>query len=477
MDNDVLALEPPATTTAIIHRKMPTWRLVLWLAWPVLVQQLLVLIVTLSDRYLAGKTEHVAYQAAQTTCFYLSWVITSFTILVSVGSTALVARFVGAGDHAGALRATHQSILLAVFFGVVGTIVGLLGVDGLVRLLQLNGEAGQYAADYLRPLFMVIAFQVIEAAGLACLVGAGDTRMNLWVLGGVAVVNLPFAWTLSFGLGPIPAQGFVGIARGTAISTVLGGCVVLVALWRGRAALKLRWRLFRPDFDLMWRLLRISVPAGVDSLSLAAGQLWFLSIVNRLPYEQSSAHGIALGWEALGFLSGAAFGTAAMTLVGQNLGAGRPDRAARSGWTAFGLGCGVMSFMGLVFYTLAPYMIALFCPGEEQRPVIDVGVRVLRLVAFAMPALASAIIFTNALRGAGDTRMPVLFTCIGFLVVRIPLAHFLALEQVDLGAFGVWNGWNMGLYGAWLAMFADVSLRGLLFLARFASGRWKWVQV
>src|SRR5262249_14372394 len=152
----------------------------------------------------------------------------------------------------------------------------------------------------------------------------------------------------------------------------------------------------------------------------------------RLPYEHSSAHGIALGWEALGFLSGAAFGTAAMTLVGQNLGAGRPDRAARSGWTAFGLGCGVMSFMGLVFYTPAPHMIALFCPGEEQQPVIDVGVRVLRLVAFAMPALASAIIFTNALRGAGDTRMPVVFTCIGFLVVRIPLAHFLALEQVDI---------------------------------------------
>jgi Na+-driven multidrug efflux pump len=250
-----------------------------------------------------------------------------------------------------------------------------------------------------------------------------------------------------------------------------------MALWRGRAVLKLRWRLFRPDFGLMYRLLRISVPAGVDSLSTAAAQLWFLSIVNRLSYEEISAHGIALGWEALGFLSGAAFGTAAMTLVGQNLGAGRPDGAARSGWTAFGLGCGMMSFMGLVFYTLAPFMFALFCPGDEQRPVIAMGVPVLRLIAFAMPFLASAIIFTNALRGAGDTRMPVVFTFIGFLVVRIPLAHFLALEQIDLGPFGVWTGLNMGLYGAWLAMLADISVRGSLFLARFASGRWKWVQV
>src|SRR5262249_21285896 len=140
----------------------------------------------------------------------------------------------------------------------------------------------------------------------------------------------------------------------------------------------------------------ISVPAGIDSLANAASQLWFLSIINRLSVVEKGAHGIALGWEALGYLSGAAFGTAAMTLVGQGLGAGRPDRAARSGWTAFGLGCGVMTLMGVIFYTLAPWMFALFCPGEEQRPVIAAGVPVLRLVAFAMPALASAIIFTYA---------------------------------------------------------------------------------
>jgi len=477
MDNDVSTLEPPATTIAVIHRKLPTWRLVLWLAWPVLVQQLLVLIVTLSDRYLAGKTEHVAYQAAQTTAFYLSWVITSFTILVSVGSTALVARFVGAGDHAGAVRATHQSILLAVGLGVAGTLAGVFGGDGLIWLLQLRGEAAEFAAAYLRPVFAVLVFQVIEAAGLACLVGAGDTRTNLWVMGGVAVINLPLAWSFSFGLGPIPAQGFVGISRGTALSTFAGGLAVLVLLVRGRAGLRLRGAMLRPDWSLMRRLLRISVPAGIDSLSIAAAQLWFLSIVNRLPYAESSAHGVALGWEALGFLSGAAFGTAAMTLVGQNLGAGRPEQAARSAWTAFGIGCGLMSTMGLIFFALAPWMFAVFCPGEEQQPVIQAGVPVLRLVAFAMPALASTIIFTNALRGAGDTRVPVLFTCLGFLVVRIPLAYFLAFDQVDLGPLGTWRGFGMGLYGAWLAMFADVMVRGSLFLLRFASGRWKWVQV
>src|SRR5207247_2593818 len=161
--------------------------------------------------------------------------------------------------------------------------------------------------------------------------------------------------------------------------------------------LKLQWRLFRPRLDLLRRLLRVSVPAALDSFSLVAGQFWFLGIINQLGEIASSAHGIALVWEALGYLSGAAFGIAAMTLVGQNLGAGRPDQAARAGWRAFGLAAIVMSFMGAIFYTFAPEMFQLFCPKQEQQPIIDAGIPVLKLVAFTMPCLAATIVFTNHL--------------------------------------------------------------------------------
>jgi Na+-driven multidrug efflux pump len=90
-----------------------------------------------------------------------------------------------------------------------------------------------------------------------------------------------------------------------------------------------------------------------------------------------------------------------------------------------------------------------------------------------MPILASTIVFTYALRGAGDTRVPVLFTWIGFFVVRIPLAYFLVLPALHLGPLGSWPGMGLGLYGAWLAMFADLVVRGLFFLARFARGAWQ----
>jgi putative MATE family efflux protein len=462
---------------------LPSWRLVLMLALPVLAQQGLYFAVSLSDVYLAGHLpvppEHrEAVLAARTTAHYVTWFITCYNVLVTVGSTALVARFVGAGDHRLAMAVTHQSLLLAGVMAAVATAFAFAGgLHLLVDSLQLRGLAASYAVAYLRPIFLLLIFQIVEAAGIACLVGAGDTRTGLWVMMGVAIVNIPLAWGLGWGLGPLPQLGFVGIAVGTALSHTLGGCFVLWRLARGRYGLRLHLALFRPRFDLLARLLRVSVPAGFDSLSVVAGQFWFLNIVNGLGTQAGAAHGIALVWEAMGYLSGAAFGTAATTLVGQNLGAGRPGQAARAGWMAYALGTVVMSLMGLTFYVLAPQMFRVFCSEASDEPIVDLGVPVLRLVAYAMPALASTIVFTYALRGAGDTRVPVLFTWTGFFLVRIPLAYLLTSDSVSLGPFGTIAGFNLGLRGAWWAMFADLLVRGVFFFGRFARGAWKGQKV
>ena len=467
----------PPTNDAPYVLPMPSWRLVLALSLPVLAQQGLSFFVLLSDRFLAGHLEvadQPAVQAAQTTAHYLAWFIHCYNVLVTVGSTALVARCIGGGDLRLAVEVTHQALLLSIVLGLMATAWAFLGgVRGMVHLLNLEGAAADYAVEYSLILFGLLVFQTIEVAGIACLIGAGDTRTGLGVMIGVAVINVPLAWGFSRGIWPLANFGFVGIALGTALSHVLGGFVVLMALMRGRFGLKLEIGLFLPRFDLIYRLLRISVPAGFDSILVIAGQFWFLSLVNQFGNVASSAHGVALVWEALGYLSGAAFGTAATTLVGQNLGARRPDQAARAGWMAFALGSVVMSFMGVLFYTFAPEMFKLFCPKPEQSPIIEAGVEVLRLVAFAMPPLASAIVFTCALRGAGDTRVPILFTLVGFFVVRIPLAYFLAMPSIDLGYFGEVTGLNYGLYGCWLAMSADIAVRGVFFFARFARGAWK----
>jgi len=460
-------LEKPAEVPTV-----PMWQQVVTLAWPVLIQQAIHYLVMLFDSWLAGNYrplhgDHTATQAAQTTAFYLSWFISSFTVLVSVGSTALVARFIGAGDRREAKHVANQSLLLGGVWGIAGSIIGLLILPSLMHWLNLEGEAGAHAQDYLRPVFALLVFQVIETAGLACLNGVGDTRMSMWVLGTVGLVNVPLAWICSQGVpGVLPGLGFPGIALGTALSHCIGGLIVMEALRRGRGGLGLEWRLLHPDYPLLWRILRISIPASIDSVLATTGQLIFLSIVNGLGDDAvRAAHGMALRWEAISYMSGNAFGTAAMTLVGQYLGARRPDLAARGGWTAFGLASAVMSCTGVVFLIFAEPMFALFCPHPDQAPIIASGVPVLRLISLAMVPLACTIIFTASLRGAGDTRVPVAFSLVGFFVIRIPLAWYLT-EVV-----------HMGLMGAWLAMVTDLCLRGGIFLLRFASGRWKKIEV
>jgi putative MATE family efflux protein len=480
-DEPAPVVAPPSR---LLDPRRPTWLLVLTLAWPTLVQQLLVFAVNLFDGLMAGRfqnvagPEQIASQAAQTTANYLAWFLSSCTILVSVGATALVARMLGGGDRRGAVHACNQSLLLGVALGVCGGVAGYFGLPSILGAMQLHGETAEFAAAFLRPLFVLLTFQVVESVGVAALVGAGDTVTGMLVLGGVALVNMPLTWLFFSGCGPIPAFGFAGIGLGTAVAHTCGGLAVLAVLIRGRAGLRLDWRLLWPDGDLIRRLLWVSVPAGLDSLSLAVGQLWFLSIVNgALDDVAKAAQGIAIRWESLSFLSGAAFGTAAMALVGQNLGAGRPGQAARSGWTAFALGGVWMALMGAVFYFLAPEMFGLFCPKPEQAPIIVVGAQVLQLVALAQPALAATNIFTASLRGAGDTRVPVLFTWFGFFGVRIPLTYVLACDRIDLGPLGVWHGLDYGLWGAWMAMFIDLYVRGVFFLGRFAGARWQRLRV
>lgn len=474
---------PPDPPRDLVHDARPPWRIVVRLAWPVLVQQFLILSVGLYDQFLAGNNapadpdKHVGYQAAQTTANYIAWFVSSGTALVSVGATALVARFVGAGDWAGAVRATNQSVLLSVLFGLVGTPIVLAVLPAGVRALGLTGDSGEAAIRFLQPILALITCQLVTQAGIACLVGAGDTKTGPVVLSGVALLNIPLAWACFHGFGPIPAMDFFGIGVGTALSHAAGCVAVLIVLARGRYGLLLRPALLAPDFGLCYRLLRVSVPASVDSLSIGLCQLWFLALVNALGEVPAAAHGIVIRCEGLGYMSGQAFAVAASALVGQNLGARRPEAAAHAAWVALGLGCAVMSVMGVLFFTFAPDMIRVFSPSERQAPIVEAGVPILRLVAFAMPALSAIIVLTGALRGAGDTRYPILLTWIGFLVIRIPLAYLLTRSVVELGPLGSVGGWDLGLVGAWIAMFADLLARGVLFFARFLGGRWKTVRV
>ncbi|MGL6095873.1 MAG: MATE family efflux transporter, partial [Fimbriiglobus sp.] len=297
-------LLPPSSPAFPPSAGGPVWRQVVGLAWPALAQQGLLLAIQLYDQYLTGPFSP-AHKAALTTANYLYWFVTAYAVVVNAGATALVGRLVGAGDLDTARRVTGQALGLSAAFGLVGAAAAFAFMADFVRILRLPEPAAGFAVEYLMPLAGLLPFYMIEVGGIACLIGAGDTRTGLKVLATVLVLNVPLAGGLSRGWFGLPELGFVGIAWGTGLSHVVGCGLVLLTLARGRFGLTVRPADLFPDRGLLVRLLRVSLPAAVDSLSIALFQFVFLGIIIGLGETAAAAHGIALRVEGLGYLSGA----------------------------------------------------------------------------------------------------------------------------------------------------------------------------
>jgi len=444
-------------------------RQVLWLAGPVLVEQALLYLVGLSDTLLTGRYLSEEDLAAVTVATYLLWFLGSLMTIISVGATALVARLTGAGLPQAANRSCQQAVGLSLILGTAAVVVGQFFAPDLIRALNLSGPSAQSATMFLRIVLMITPLLACTTAGVACLRGVGDTRTGMWVMILVNAVNAALSWTLVRGFGPIPSLGFPGIAIGTATGEAIGGIAVLLILGLGRSGLKLRLAGVWPAWGEAWRILRISLPAAGESLTNIFCQLWFLGLINRLGSTSTAAHGVAIRCEALAFLTVTAFSIAASTLTGQYLGAGRPDLASRAARTAWGIGVALLVSIGVLIYFEAEAMFGLFLGGKQPNVVAE-GVPVLRIVAFALPFLATLNVLNGALRGAGDTRWPWLIVLVGYLGIRMPLTYWLTWPLAD-------GGLGLGLRGAWLAMFFDLSARGILVAARFLNGGWKKARV
>ncbi len=447
------------------------------LAMPVLAEQVLGIMVWFSDRLLTGHYLGHSHIAAITVSAYVVWLMHGVFSILAVGATAMVARFVGAGQGDMARRVVHQAFFLGGLLAVVTTVAGVLWSDQLIAALNLSGDAAPFASKYLYLIVPVIPLIMIMAVGIACLRGAGDMVSGLVVMGIVNVVNVVVSWSLVLGFGPLPQLGWTGVAIGTASGFAVGGLLIAWLMLRGRSGLWIRWRGLRPDGDLIRRLLWIGLPGGADTLSIIGCQMWFLSVINQLGELATAAHGVAITIESLAFLPGVAFQMAAATLAGQYLGALDYHKASRSVLMALLVGGGLMLASAAIIYTQA-YPLARILVKADNLDVARQAAPLLRIVSLGIPALALTMILSGALRGAGDTRWPLVFSLIGFLGVRIPWAYWLALESFEIPLIGVTvTGCGLGVAGAWYAMVADLCLRAVLIVYRFWHGGWQRIEV
>lgn len=434
---------------------------VLKLAIPATAELLLNMVVDMVNTYLVG---HLGAAPLAAVGLSSQWMTTTMVLFsaVGTGATALLARHVGARDWTTANQVLNQALVVAFLIGLVATAVLEWSAAPALRLMGAEEEALALGVPYLRLVGAVLMFSALMFIGNACLRGAGDTRTPLLVMAVVNLLNVSISWPLVNGLWGLPSLGVQGAAIGSLAGRLAGGLLVVALLLRGRSGLALRARGWRFDPALVWRMLHIGLPAGLDQLIFRLGMLAYVRIVAALGTAAYAAHQVALSAESLSFMPGFGFAVAATTLVGQGLGARDEQRAEQDGFASFYLAAGLMSFMGAGFMLFAPELMGFFTTDPQ---VIALGTLPLRLIGLVQPFLAAMMVFAGGLRGAGETVAPLLINAGAVWLVRVPSA--LLLTQ-----FFSW-----GLTGAWIAMALDLVVRGGLLFARFRGGNWKKVEV
>lgn len=436
---------------------------IMLLAWPAIVENLLHTMVGIVDTAMVGRLGAASLAAVGLGNQIFNIGLTVFAALAT-GSTAIVARHIGGGEPEKASDVARQSLILGVF--VSGTVLAflLLTARGLLGMLFGRSEATvlDMGATYVRIVALALILNYFLIVINAILRGAGDTKTPMRITALVNVINVIGNAIFIYGVGPIPALGVAGAAIGTAVAQGCGGFIALSVLLRN-PVLKVRITdSYKPDPVIIRRIANIGIPAGVEQGVMRIGQLVYTMVVSSLGTVSYAAHQVALNAESLSFMPGAGFATASTTLVGQNLGANRPDDAEAVGKITRNLGVIVMSIMGLIFIIIPQPLVSIFSKDPE---VIALASVCLRLVAISQPPLAVWMILAGGLRGAGDTRAIMKIVAVGFLVVRVGLAYLLAIHL------------GYGLIGAWVAMVADLFLRGFLIQRRFSQGQWKHVKV
>lgn len=435
---------------------------VLELAGPSLAEMVLINLVQMLNMIMVGRVGAEAVAAVGLTNQPVFFALAAFMAL-NVGTTAIVARSIGAGYYKEANQAAQQAFVLNLLLSVFVIVVCYLFAE---QLLVFMGAAPEVLVDgvkYAQVTFLSLGFITVSMGLTAVLRGAGDTvtPMRINVLSNILVVIIGFP--LIYGYFGLPEMGVVGAAVATAIARFVSAVWVTYVLFSGKFIIKLSWKRFWVfERDMIQRIIKVGLPAAGEQFLLRGGQIIFARVVAGLGTATFAANQIAFSVLGLTFMPGMAFATAATTLVGQGLGAKKAELAEKFGWETRRLGSIVAGSIGVLFVIFAPYIMMLYSNDPE---VIAQGAIALRVVGLVQVAQSTQFILSGALRGAGDTRYPLYATFVGVWLFRVALCLLFVLV------------FEWGILGAWLAIAIDQVVRSFMIHKRYKNGKWKNTEV
>jgi len=438
------------------------------IAWPTVLQNAIGGLQGIVDHALVGHFVGFTGNAAIGVSWQIFLVVIVFIASLFTGMGVLVARAAGANDHDRVNRTVYQAFLTALVISLV--ILAPLGYALAPTLLDLVNATPAVRAEalpFLRTMFLfslgLLMFFMLGGA----LRAAGDARTPLRLGIAMTVLNLCLNIVFIRGAGPIPAFGTQGAAIGTVIASLTVSSIALWLLFAGKLVVHFEKTMsLRPDFKIIRSLFRFGLPAGIQGVAMNVAGVMLLRFIGSLEHSAEAQAAYAVGyaelfslitWTSVGLMGAAA------AVAGQNLGAGKPDRAAHAVHIAARLGLVVAATIGALFLLIPEQLLGIF--GLNDPIVVDLGRQLLRYLSISGLFITVALTYTGGLQGTGDTRSPLYITLIS--QVALPLGLCFTLQRMGI----------LQASGVWTAILLGHSTRCVLSVARFHQGKWRHIKV
>jgi putative MATE family efflux protein len=444
-------------------------RAAVWkIAWPTMLTNIIGGLQGIVDHVLVGNLIGFTANAAIGVSWQIMLVVIIFISSLFTGMSVLVARFAGAGDEDKVNRTVYQAFLTAIVMSLgIMAPIGYFASPWLLDLVNAAPGVKVEALPFLRIMFVFSSGMLVFYMLSGALRSAGDARTPM-VLGiALTVLNLVLNVVLIRGLGPIPPFGTAGSAMGTVIASGLLALYSLWKLWRGGWVVSFpRGRGFGPDWTIIRSLFRFGLPAGIQGIAMNIGGVFMLAFIGSLAQSAAAQAAFAVcytqlfslvTWTSVGLMGAAA------AIAGQNLGAGRPDRAEQAVRIAARYGLAGAAFIGICFLSFPRQLLAIF--GMHDSAVVEIGVQLLRVLSVSGLLIAVALTYTGGLQGTGDTKSPLYISVVSQIIM--PLGICFVIQQIG----------TLDPIDIWIAIFVGHATRCILSVARFNQGKWRSIAV
>ncbi|MGN6390311.1 MAG: MATE family efflux transporter [Burkholderiaceae bacterium] len=436
----------------------PIPRALLTLALPIILANILQTGYQLTDAFWVGRLG-AASVAAISVSFPATFLVIALGSGLAMAGATLSAQYMGAGRQDMVNHVAAQTMLMVVITSLIFGALGYVLTPYLLRLLGVARDVYAGALGFMRVSFVGILFVFTYAMFQALMRGVGQTKIPLYIVAGTVLLNFAFDPLFIFGWGPIPGQGVMGAALATLATQALASVIGMVIFLRGRHGIQLQWRAFAPDPAYLKRAFFLGLPGSVELSTRALGLMVMSFLVASFGTLTIAAYGVGSNVLQIVTIPVMGLSMAVSTLVGQNIGAGNIDRAARVTRLGTMLGFVILTVIGALAWLSAPWLVRFFIPDDAA--VIAEGAHFIRVMCLAWGGIGVQLCIVSAFRASGNMLIAMTIAMVSQWMIQFPLAYVLSKHTV-LGSDGLW--WSFPVTNVAVA---------LVSVCWFARGSWK----